>query len=144
MKIKTQPFNNLDYTKKQIVKAIKENKEKRKTRYSIDNEETYLPGSEVIKLIEKTNPPFKIMVGTLIKYTHEDFVSGSLVAEQIINNIDIDSYDEQLVYIDKYCDQFYNNEITEGLKKVIVDFLNENAEQPQFTEIRRDNILNIV
>lgn len=74
----------------------------------------------------------KITQGDSIKAEHSDFVTGSSIIEYISER----AYDEYGEWSEEYLTEVSNNkEKSEEFKKLIVNWLSENAESPGFYRV---------
>ena len=98
--------------------------------YSLNNENFYCYDdiSEEIKVEGFDGSSNYIYVGEKVTYFHSQFVDGSSLVEDITNSV----YDFDSDFSENYINLLESTNVSTGLEKVVLDYLNKNVEQPDF------------
>jgi len=98
--------------------------------YSLNNSD-YHEKEDIIEIIKQTDDVKTVYRGEKINYTHDDFVSG----RDIVENIAEAAYDIADEYSENYTESIDNDKVSDAIKEVVLKYLNENVPQPSFFRI---------
>lgn len=110
-------------------------KEPKKIAYSLDNER-YFDIQDILEMINELTSEYKqlehsfIYIGDKIELFHKDFFN----VDNLVESITDAAYEESEDYSDNYISQF-TDEKKKDLSSLVLKFLNENINQPDFFHI---------
>lgn len=110
-------------------------REPKKIVYSLNNE-TYLNIQDILEMINDLSSEYKqseqsfIYIGDKIELFHKDFFNVDSLVESITDG----AYEESEDYSNNYISQ-YTDEKKKALSSLVLKFLNENIDQPDFFHI---------
>lgn len=114
-------------------------KEQEKYSYSIDGE-LFKSAAEIMDDIRGNSSIEQIVKGKNVFYDHSCFLNVDMILENMRCSAE-DATGENMA--DDYCDELEQKEHKDNLKKIILEYLNANVEQPTFWGIGDVSIISI-